>query len=45
MLGPKVIVKCDYDLAAVDGIWLDDVTLDLVLSTMQSFARGTRRSD
>jgi AcrR family transcriptional regulator len=43
VLGPNVIAKYDFELGAIDGMGLDDVTLDLVLSTVHSFVRGAAR--
>lgn len=44
VLGPNVIAKYDFELGAIEGIGLDDVTMDLVLSITLSFVSGAARA-
>jgi AcrR family transcriptional regulator len=42
-LGPNVIAKYDYELRAVDGIGLDDVEMDSVITLVGGHAEGAAR--
>jgi hypothetical protein len=42
-LGPNVIAKYDYELRAVDGIGLDDVEMDSVITLVLGHAEGAAR--
>jgi AcrR family transcriptional regulator len=42
-LGPNVIAKYDYELRAVDGIGLDDVEMDSVITLVVGHAEGAAR--
>jgi AcrR family transcriptional regulator len=44
VLGPNVIAKYDFELGSIEGIGLDDVTMDLVLSTLLAFVNGAARA-
>ena len=42
-LGPQVTAKYDYELRAIDGIGLDDVEMDTVLSVVLGHTESTAR--
>lgn len=44
VLGPNVIAKYDFELAALEGEGLDDVTLDHALATLLGFVHGAARA-
>lgn len=44
VIGPNLIAKYEHELRAVDGIGLDDVTMDLVLTTIIGFTQSVVRS-
>jgi len=44
VLGPNVIAKYDFELGAIEDVGLDDVTIDLVLTTTLSFVNGAARA-
>lgn len=42
-LGPNLIAKYDYELRAVDGIGLDDVEMDAVVTLVNGYVSGAAR--
>lgn len=44
VMGPNLIGKYEHELRAVDGIGLDDVSMDLVLTTVIGFTQSVVRS-
>ncbi len=43
LLGPNITALYDAELAAVDGLGLTDVTMDLVVSLLDDYVRGAAR--
>jgi AcrR family transcriptional regulator len=43
LLGPNITALYDAELAAVDGLGLADVTMDLVVSLLDDYVRGAAR--
>jgi hypothetical protein len=43
VLGPNFTAKYDYELRAIEGIGLDDVEMDAVLTLITGFVHGTAR--
>ncbi|MDG4828593.1 TetR/AcrR family transcriptional regulator [Solwaraspora sp. WMMD1047] len=43
VLGPNLIAKYDHELAAVDGLGLTDVEMDLVVSLLADYVHGAVR--
>jgi AcrR family transcriptional regulator len=44
LLGPNVTALYDAELAAVDGLGLTDIDLDLIVSLLDDYARGAART-
>lgn len=44
VMGPNLIAKYENELRTIDGIGLDDVAMDLVLTTVVGFTQGIARS-
>ncbi len=43
LLGPNVTALYDAELAAVDGLGLTDIDMDLIVSLLDDYVRGTAR--